>query len=282
MIKVIEPGFYTSVQDLGRLDSKELGVPESGSMDKLSAIKANLLLGNEPEAAVLEITMTGPVLEFTGHTYISICGAEFEVFIDDAAMKRNSVLEIRPGQILTFGKLLHGYRAYVAVLGGIQSEVVLGSRSYFIPLTEKQRLQKRDQLLIKEGVSFEAYRSREMEEITPMESKVLHVFEGPEYDLLSEHQKEILFQTAFEVSHRNNRMAYQFEPFLDLAEPSIITCPVLPGTIQLTPKGSLFALMRDGQTTGGYPRVLQLTQDSINALAQLREGNFFRFILADR
>jgi 5-oxoprolinase (ATP-hydrolysing) subunit C len=282
MIKVIDPGFYTSVQDVGRLYFKELGIPESGCMDRLSGMKANALLGNEKEDAVLEITMTGPVLEFTESTYIALCGAEFDFFIDNEAMERESALEIHAGQTLTFGKLHQGFRAYLAVLGGIQSEVVFGSRSYFKSLTEKQRLEKRDQLLLKKEVSFSISRSQHIIENTPLESKVMHVFEGPEYDLLSARQKEILFQTAFEASHRNNRMAYQFEPFLDPAVHSVITCPVLPGTIQLTPKGSLFALMRDGQTTGGYPRVLQLTQGSINALAQLREGNFFRFILADR
>ncbi len=281
MIKVIDPGFYTTVQDVGRLHFKAMGIPESGCMDQLAAHRANTLAGNEKGAAVLEITMTGPVLQFMEPTCIAISGATFDIFLDNRVVDQEELLTIVAGQTLTFGKLQKGFRAYLAVAGGIQSKEVFGSRSYFYPLTEKQRLGKGDHLPIITNSDVAVIRTLINQRIV-LEAKELYVLEGPEFDRLSKQQQAALFETEFKVSNRNNRMAYQFEPSLDPLELSVITCPVLPGTIQLTPQGLLFALMRDGQTTGGYPRVLQLTHGSINALAQLHEGSTFHFKMKDR
>ena len=105
----------------------------------------------------------------------------------------------------------------------------------------------------------------------------LKVYHGPEYHQLSIEQQEQLHQTEFEVSHLNDRMAYQLQPTIEEHQISQITVPVLPGSIQLTPNGSLIILMRDGQTTGGYPRVLQLSEHSINQLAQMATASSFKF-----
>ena len=106
------------------------------------------------------------------------------------------------------------------------------------------------------------------------------MFKGSEYDTLNEKQKTILLKTEYEVSKYNNRMAYQLLPQIKNSIKGIITAPVLPGTVQLTPAGHLIVLMRDCQTTGGYPRILQLSQDAINSLSQKRQGDNFTFSLA--
>ena len=114
-----------------------------------------------------------------------------------------------------------------------------------------------------------------------LEQPTLEAFRGPEFDQLSATQQEQLTHTIFTVSKNNNRMAYQLEPLLKNTLQPIITAPVLPGTVQLTPKGNLIVLMRDCQTTGGYPRVLQLTAASINKLAQKSIGKPLKIRLKD-
>ena len=104
------------------------------------------------------------------------------------------------------------------------------------------------------------------------ESPILKVTKGPEFSKLSLEQQELLCSQNFEVSKHNNRMAYQLLPLFHNSLDSIFTAPVLPGTIQLTPSGQLIVLMKDCQTTGGYPRVLQLTEESINILSQKFTG----------
>jgi allophanate hydrolase subunit 2 len=106
----------------------------------------------------------------------------------------------------------------------------------------------------------------------------LSVYKGPEYELLSSESREQLTELIFALS-AFNRMGIALDPILEPHTHKMITGPVLPGTVQLTPSGRLFVLMRDCQTTGGYPRVLQLTQSAINALGQKKTGDKIRFLL---
>ena len=103
----------------------------------------------------------------------------------------------------------------------------------------------------------------------------------PEFDRLSEKQKQQIENGEFKVSKNNNRMAYQLEPMVENDLEPILSAPVLPGTVQLTPNGNLIVLTRDCQTTGGYPRVLQLMESAINMLAQKTTGNTLKFRLKE-
>ena len=111
------------------------------------------------------------------------------------------------------------------------------------------------------------------------ETTEIDVFKGPEFHLLSKNQQEFLINSQFTISKDNNRMAYQLSEILENNLESIITSLVLPGTVQLTPSGKLIILMRDCQTTGGYPRVLQLKESAISVLAQKLTGNPINFRL---
>ena len=104
----------------------------------------------------------------------------------------------------------------------------------------------------------------------------ISVYQGPEFNFLSKKQQEEVFKTVFTVG-LNNRMAYQLQETIQNECPSIITSAVLPGTVQLTPSGKLIVLMKDCQTTGGYPRILQLDQKSIIKLAQKHTRDHIQF-----
>ena len=129
MVEVIKTGVFDSIQDLGRAEVQQFGVPYAGVMDQYSAMLANSILGNAPNAAVIESTFQGPSLKFQSNTLICVSGAYANPKINDKSVKLNTALPVKAGDILSFGILNYGSRIYTAVLGGFQTEVVMNSRS---------------------------------------------------------------------------------------------------------------------------------------------------------
>jgi len=281
MIKVLHPGIYSSVQDQGRVGFAKMGVPISGSMDAYSAEIGNVLLKNKRSDAVIEITFGGAKFEFTSDTFICITGADFSPKLNEEPLDMMTVFEVKKGSILTFGKRKYGVRTYVAVQGGIQTEVVLKSRSFFKGITSQFQLVKGDELPI---LKKKAYENRAYSKIKIFQElfswNELECYPGPEFDQLNEQQKERLFQ-SFTISEDNNRVGYRLNETIENNLKPILTSAVLPGTVQLTPSGKLIVLMRDAQVTGGYPRVLQLNEFSIDILSQKIGSNqtFFQLKL---
>lgn len=280
MVKIIEPGFCTTVQDLGRFGFQQFGVPVSGVMDSYSAKVANALLHNNENDAVLEITMSRLTLQFNCDTCICIAGADISPKLNNKLVKLNSILNIKEGDILSFGKLIYGYRCYLAVSGGFQTEIRMNSRSMYKSITAQFVLAKNDELAILEHDNI-IEKSNASIKINTNHFGLndIEVLKGPEFELLTKKQQKQLLSNKFTLSKDNNRMAYQLVELLENNIKPIITSLVLPGTVQLTPSGKLIVLMRDCQTTGGYPRVLQLKEYSIDALSQKLAGNNIHFVL---
>ncbi|MCW1953045.1 MAG: biotin-dependent carboxyltransferase family protein [Flavobacteriia bacterium] len=278
MIKVLETGLYTSIQDLGRPDWHSLGIPYSGAMDAQSAQTANALLQNSPSAAVMEISMTGPILLFTKPCWVVFSGAQMPIYLGQQELSQHQPHWIKEAQEIRFGKLTKGFRLYMAIKGGFKTASVLGSRSMCKNVTPHFMVQKGMELDHETGTKDQGVYLK-VQATTPLQAHEIKVYKGPEYGNLSKEQQENLENQEFQVSNLNNRMAYQLTPNIAPHQLNQITTPVLPGTVQLTPQGTLMVLMRDGQTTGGYPRVLQLSAKSVNAMAQLKTGDSFHFKL---
>lgn len=280
MIQVNKPGFYSSVQDLGRFGYRDKGVPISGVMDSISAKFANKLLGNDENDAVLEITMTGPELVFSRATVIAISGAIISPKINGAEIYNDEVYEIKPGDILSFGELKTGFRCYLAVQGGFNTETILGSKSWYVSLTTYSHLLQGKKIEVDESSK------QDIKDDLPgmnhnFDSKKLEVYKGPEFHLLTEEQEQQVLNGIFNIAKENSRMAYQLKQQLYPHNYSILTSASTPGTVQFTPAGKLIILMKDAQTTGGYPRVLQLTDNAIALLAQKRTGEEVIFSLKE-
>lgn len=282
MVEVLKNGLYDSIQDLGRFDVQEYGVPFSGAMDLHSAKVANLILGNVLSSAVLEITIHGPKLLFHCDTEIALSGADLSPMINSKRVRMNSRIQILKNDVLSFGKRNYGCRAYVAVKGGFQTEFIMNSCSMYYPITMSSQLKKGDLISISEQHSA-VEKPFALMKMTKSHFEVtsIEVTKGMEYSNLSEREEEMLFSTEFTVSNESNRMAYQVKESISNTMKSIITSLVLPGTVQLTPSGKLLFLMRDCQTTGGYPRILQVTESSINQLSQKIFGDKFRLKCID-
>ena len=193
----------------------------------------------------------------------------------------NTVIEVAKGSVLAFGKKSYGVRTYLAVSGGFDTAVVLKSRSFYKGVTERSQLVKGDRLLVQHSeVTASRTQAKLKVHKEHFSSRMLPVSKGPEFELLSEKQQAVLLQTVFCVSNDNNRAGYRLEGSVLHSLPPILTSGVLPGTVQLTPSGTLLVLMRDCQVTGGYPRVLQLCEAGINCLAQKSTTDRIRFVMS--
>ena len=278
MLNLLKAGFFTTIQDGGRFGFLNNGVPTSGFMDAEAAKRANRLLENPPETAVMEITMTGPTAEFSLPSFICLGGAQMEVTLNNEPIEHFKVHKINSGDFLSYGKLKKGFRSYLAIKGGFKTESLLGSQSFFKPITSKNCFKDLDRIAYEGNTVFQPKDLTYMGNYILNES-TLEVFQGPEYGLLNDHQLESIFFKTFKVAKENDRMAYQLEETVEGHQISMLTSATLPGTVQMTPSGKLIILMRDGQTTGGYPRILQLSEKSISILAQKKYGDTIRFKL---
>ncbi|WP_426430671.1 biotin-dependent carboxyltransferase family protein [Winogradskyella sp. HB-48] len=281
MLRVLKTGFYSTIQDSGRFGYRKYGVPVSGAMDSYSSRFANALLGNDKNAALIEMTMIGGKFQFLEPTSIVVSGAFMAPKLNDIAIKPNRVVAIKANDILSFGKTESGIRAYLAVKGGFKTDVILGSRSQYNPVSTQNVIQKDEYIRYKPELSDLTSFSSVKYDQSVINCNILESFKGPEFFMLNKNQKQVLLSNDYTVSNLNNRMAYQLEPSLENNLLPILSTPVLSGTVQLTPKGNLIVLMRDCQTTGGYPRVLQLTEKAINKLAQKTSGNTINFRLKE-
>lgn len=280
MVEVLKTGIYDTIQDLGRTGVQQFGVPFSGVMDQYSANLANKILGNASYLAVIESTFTGPTLKFQCPTVLCITGANAHPKLNDKTIKMNMAIAVKAGDVLSFGRIDYGCRIYIAVTGGFQTEFIMHSRSMYPSITKQHRLKKGDLLPISECSRSSVGTHSGVKPVKEhFDSPYIEVYKGPEFEDLNNELKSSLMNTTFTVANTSNRMAYQIGERLPNNLKSMISSLVLPGTVQLTPSGQLIILMRDCQTTGGYPRVLQLSEIAINRVAQKNFGSQIQFRL---
>lgn len=276
MLKVVKAGLFTTIQDAGRFGYLNNGVPVAGFMDTASAHKVNQLLENDVNSAVMEITMTGPTLEFDKPTYICIGGAKHSVTLNNNPVGHLSIHKVSPGDLLSYGKLEKGFRSYLAIKNGFRTDKILGSRSMYAPVTPKSHLED-NQTIPYDSCEVFSPKIVELKVDSVLDNKELTVSKGPEYNLLTDKQLEALFFQDFTISNENDRMAYHLKEHIAGHKVNMLTSATLPGTVQLTPSGKIMILMKDGQTTGGYPRIFQLSDNAISILAQKKFGDTITF-----
>lgn len=279
-VKVIKSGLFTSVQDMGRVGVACFGVPQSGAMDQYAAKIANLLVGNTSFEPLLEITLAGPTLEFQEPCLIAISGLGINATKNDEKLSSNERIHIKAGDRVVISQVTKGTRVYLAVQGGFISEEIMGSQSMYHPITKYSKLEPGMELNYAKTENFPQMNGSTLAfENEFYDSSKLTVFRGPEFNKLSKENREKIEKEEFTISKNNSRMAYQLEDPFENNLGQILTQPVLPGTVQLTPSGKIIVLMRDCQSTGGYPRILQFTEESLNVLAQKKSGQPISFQL---
>ena len=275
MIKVIQTGLFTTIQDGGRYGYRNIGIPTSGFMDQENAWAANKIVDNDREECLFEITLTGPTLIFNGNYVISITGGDFNPLINELPVKMYQPINVKLGDTLKINNTKNGARCYLAISGGIDVKSIFGSKSFYSNISESYYLRKGDEIKISHNSKSKILKKNKLKFKL---NKSMNVFKGPEFDLLSIKVKKMLFKNEFTI-RTNSRMAYNLEEKVQIGIKSIISSPVMPGTVQLTPSGKMIILHRDCQTTGGYPRILQLNKSSLNHLSQIKSNEKIKFSL---
>jgi antagonist of KipI len=285
LCEVTNPGFFTTVQDLGRFGFQRYGVPVSGAMDTYAFAAANLLVGNKPNDACLEITLIGPELLFLSEARISLTGAAFYPTIDGERVARWQTLQIHKGEALSFGSSQNGCRAYLAVRGGINVPMVLGSRSTYVRGDfggfQGRQLRAGDVLEAHESTAPLTSRfSMPTEDVPEYTGKLLvEVVLGPQTDCFTERGLETLLSGIYEVTTESDRMGYRLEGAEVERKGSmdIVSDAIPVGAIQVPRNGKPIILMRDAQTTGGYPKIAVITTPDVSRLGQVKPRGRIQF-----
>ncbi len=212
---VVKPGLLTTVQDLGRYGHQAFGVPVAGPMDAFSHRLANQLVGNDVDAATLEITLLGPELIVEADTTMAIAGAQFEVACDDRPVALNSSFTIQNGQRLKFGRIVEGARAYLAVAGGIQTEPVLGSRATHLVSRmggfNGRALMPGDRVPIAGDSGARPLRKSGGLTLPTKGRALLRVMAGPQADWFEADALKTISGVSFRISPQSNRMGYRLQ-----------------------------------------------------------------------
>jgi antagonist of KipI len=295
-IHTLVAGWQTSVQDGGRRGHAALGVSAAGAMDAPALRIANRLVGNFENAAALEITLRGPTLRFDANATISLCGAPLDAHAGDSALPMWRPLRVTAGAELRLGAMRHGAYAYLAVAGGIDSEILLGSRSADINAGLGRALATGDALPIcadsrrSDSHALEGHSGNR--NIVPLRWSVdprpwfdpdperpIRMVAGAHYAQLAEAAQRALYASTYRIGADSNRVGYRLEGArLGLREPlEQVSAGVVPGTVQLPPGGDPIVLMVEAPTCGGYPCVGHVITADLPRLAQRRPGDRVRF-----
>jgi len=285
-LQILNPGAVMTVQDLGRPGWEAYGVPRGGAMDPFALQASNVLVGNTFDAAAIEITGGGAEIEFVQSTVVAITGADFEPRLNHAEMPLWQATFVRARARLSFGARRWGARSYLAVMGGIEIPLVLGSRSTYLPSRfgglQGRPLQMDDVLSTGPGGDMAHLAGRRW----PMDARpaytlepVLRLLPGPHEDLIAKDVLANLIRQPFKLALTSNRMGYRLEGATFPHATSLPSLGVLPGVIQIPPDGAPILLMMDAQTTGGYPIVANVIQADLPLAAQLLPGDTMRFTL---
>jgi len=270
-IRVVEPGFQTTVQDLGRFGYAHLGVSASGAADPLALRAANLLVGNAENAPALEMTLTGGAFEFESAALIALAGSDF-----GAGLPLWTAVNAAAGSLIRCGPTRAGARCYMAVRGGIAIPNVLGSASAHLLSGLGGRALRRGDML---PIGEDAVRRPCSGIHAPppyVRPATVRVTAGPQADWFSGE----LYRAPYRVTEESNRMGLRLHgPPIPSPAGHMLTEGVALGAVQVPPGGQPIVLFVEHQTTGGYPKPANVISADFCRLGQLRPRDEIRFEL---
>ena len=284
-IQIINGGFLTTIQDMGRYGYQETGMSVSGVMDTRAASLANILVGNDTNEAVIEITMMGPTMKFTEDEIIAVTGGDLGAKIDGKPVERYRAVLVKAGQTLSFMGMYGGSRAYIAFAGGLDIPVVMGSRSTNIKCGlggfKGRRLLDGDYISFRAKRRYLPYflsRSLDLNEFD-QDNITLRVIMGPQDDAFTAAGKETFLSSEYVVTSEFDRMGCRLEgPFIaSKATTDIISDGIAFGSVQVPSHGKPIILLADRQTTGGYAKIATVISVDIPKLVQRKTDHKVKF-----
>lgn len=301
MLKILDGGLQTTVQDAGRFGWYHIGMPPAGAMDQFSFRVGNILIGNGHDGAALEMTFAGPVIETTEDAIIAVTGAELSVYVNDTRIPQWVAHRVRKGDRIACGQVERGVRAYLCVAGGIDILPLLGSRSTYLLArfggVEGRRLQAGDLLPVGPlGPETETLVGREFPSrfVPRLEREVeIRIMMGLCSYRLTEDSVEEFLRASWEVSTEADRVGYRLRGpgfrFRDREPPfgagsdasNVVDVGYPVGSIQVSGGQEAILLMRDAVTGGGYATIGTVIQCDLDVLAQAPPGSKVRFRAVD-
>lgn len=297
VLEVVEPGIFTTIQDLGRKGYFASGIPPSGAMDRFALRMGNLLVKNPIDEAGIEMTAIGMKARVLKETVIALAGAQFSAKLNGNTIPLWQTIYLKEGDLLSIEKPRSGWRGYLCIAGGMDVPPVLGSKSTYtlggLGGIRGRTLKKGD--LIPAGIprsSLDTLKGRKVKESVLPEAgseKELRVVLGPQDDHVKGESIEVFLNTPYQVSNRSNRVGYRFEgPQLFFKErpesrdagldPSnIVDDGNAIGAIQIPAGKEPICLGVDGVTMGGYVKIACLITADMNRMAQLKPKDLVRF-----
>jgi biotin-dependent carboxylase-like uncharacterized protein len=265
-LRVVRAGLLSQLVDGGRPRARALGVPVGGAADRAALAVGNALVGNPPDAAALELTLTGPTLTADHPVAAVVFGAPFAVLVNDRPVPAGTTFTLEAGATLAIGPTPAGSRGYLCVAGGFDAPVVLGSRSALAPLAAGDVLRCRPGRCAPRGLGSAAL---------PAGGGPIRALDGPQRDWFTD---DTVFAAEYAVAPASNRMGLRLTgPALPRRAGELVSEAVGPGAVQVANDGLPIVLGVDGQTIGGYPKVAHVIRADLDRLAQLRPGDRVRF-----
>jgi biotin-dependent carboxylase-like uncharacterized protein len=282
---VLKPGMLTTIQDRGRWGWQARGVPVAGPMDPCAHRIANALVGNDADAASLEITLLGPELAFEDERLAAIAGAEFDVVVDDRPAPWNAAFLVPSGAHVRFRGRKRGVRAYLAVAGGVDVPPMLGSRATHIVSgmggMDGRALKAGDRIPLGDRSSARGAAPALEAPIVPLPGgeAVIRVLPGPQLDYFSSDALDALQSAPYVIAQNSDRMGFRLTgPLIRHARGADIISDATPlGVLQVPASGQPILLMADRQTAGGYPKLATVITADMAVAGQLGPGDTIRF-----
>ncbi|WP_225754326.1 5-oxoprolinase/urea amidolyase family protein [Actinotalea sp. Marseille-Q4924] len=290
-LEVLGTGPLCLVQDLGRRGYLSLGVPTSGALDRRAAARANRLVGNTRAQAVLEVLLGGLAVRALADVVVAVTGAPAPVTLRlaDSALVRpgpGRPVLVPEGAELHLGAPATGLRTYLAVRGGLDLPLVLGSRATdVLSGLGPPPLRAGDVLgvlpppgeAVPAGVDDSAY------DVPPGPEHQVRVLPGPRADWLTPGARALLHAHAWTVTDRSNRVGLRLAgPVLERAETSELASEgTVPGAVQVPPEGQPVIFLADHPVTGGYPVVAVVVDADLDVLGQVRPGERLHLVAVE-
>jgi KipI family sensor histidine kinase inhibitor len=289
-VQVLAPGLLTTVQDLGRPGRMRDGIGREGALDRAALILGNRLVGNDPGAAGLEITLTGPHLRFERAAVVAVTGGDLGATLDGEPLPLWQPVLVPAGGEIPFRPdraAACGARAYLCVAGGVDVPPVLGGRGTYLAIGigghEGRALRAGDVLLLGQpGRPLAALLRRRLAGPPPviLPDLAVRVVLGPQVDRFTADGIANLLGAVYRASARSDRMGLRLEggpPVVHSRGPDLISEGLVPGSIQVPGDALPIVLLNAAATAGGYPKIATAIGADLDRLAQVRPGDLVRF-----
>jgi len=279
--EVVHPGVHSTVHDLGRPGFMKYGIPVSGVADQFSSRAGNLLVGNTPGAAILEIALFRLELLALNELVIAVTGGNLSPTVNGNPLPMWQAFSLKKGDRVAFRTRKQGLRAYLAVQGGFSSQKFLGSRSVFVRGLMGNVLKAGEVLETESSVIKSSPLKKLPRELIPNfpAKNSLRVILGPQEDRFSQKGIETFLSSEYRVSPQADRMGYRLHgPTIEhLRGADIISEPIARGAIQVPGDGLPILLLWDAPVSGGYTKIANVISADLDWVAQVMPGDSLRF-----